>query len=54
MWVVQGYYNGVYGWEDLCYEDEKSEIMDRLTEYRMNEGMYNPTWSYRIRRVKDE
>jgi hypothetical protein len=36
--VLQGFYRGSYGWEDLTAEESFKEIKQRLKEYRENEG----------------
>lgn len=35
--VVQGYYGGQYGWEDVTAETDPKECKARLKEYRENE-----------------
>ena len=37
-WVLQGNYSYGHGWEDLCAEEFRTEINQRLKEYRENEG----------------
>ena len=37
-WVLQGNYGYGDGWEDLCAEEFRTEINQRLKEYRENEG----------------
>ncbi len=38
VWVLQGNYGHGHGWEDLCAEEFRTEINERLKEYRENEG----------------
>ena len=38
VWVLQGNYGYGDGWEDLCAEEFRTEINQRLKEYRENEG----------------
>jgi len=38
VWVLQGNYGSTHGWEDLCAEESRTEINQRLKEYRENEG----------------
>lgn len=38
VWVLQGNYGYGHGWEDLCAEEFRTEINERLKEYRENEG----------------
>ena len=37
-WILQGDYGYGHGWEDLCAEESRTEINQRLREYRENEG----------------
>lgn len=36
--VVQGNYGYGHGWEDLCAENTRTGGLDRLKDYRDNEG----------------
>lgn len=50
-YVLQGNYGYGHGWEDLCAEETRKEVRERLREYRENE-----CGNYRIvrRAVKEE
>jgi hypothetical protein len=37
LWILQGYYGYGHGYEDLCYEESRKEILLRLREYKENE-----------------
>ena len=37
-WVLQADYGFGHGWEDICAEKSRTEIKQRLKEYRENEG----------------
>lgn len=37
-WILQGNYGYGHGWEDLCAEEFRTEINQRLKEYQENEG----------------
>ncbi len=37
-WILQSDYGYGDGWEDLCAEEFRTEINQRLKEYRENEG----------------
>ena len=37
-WVLQADYGYGHGWEDICAEKSRTEINQRLKEYRENEG----------------
>lgn len=41
LWIVQGYYGSLYGWEDLTAEDSYSEGRKQLKVYRQEEPEYN-------------
>ncbi len=38
LYVLQGFYRGSYGWEDLTAEESRKEILQRRKEYQENEG----------------
>lgn len=40
LFVVQGYYDQFYGWEDLTQSEDKKEVRDNLREYNENETDY--------------
>ncbi len=46
--VLQGDYGYGHGWEDLCVETGRKEILARRKEYRENEG-----GTYRIIRRRE-
>jgi hypothetical protein len=50
LWIVQGYYGKLYGWENVCAEEERSEANKRLREYRENE----PQFKHRLRFRREE
>lgn len=37
-WVLQANYGYGHGWEDICAAKSRTEINQRLKEYRENEG----------------
>ena len=40
LYIVQGYYDPLHGWEDLTAEDTYTGAKHRLAEYRANEPGY--------------
>jgi len=40
LWIVQGKYPGVHGWEDLSSEETRKDARARLKEYLENEPEY--------------
>lgn len=40
LWIVQGNYGDLYGWEDLTAEDTYKEARMQLKAYRENEPEY--------------
>ena len=38
LWVVQGNYGGMHGWEDLAESDTYREALYNLHEYRISSG----------------
>jgi hypothetical protein len=49
IWVVQGYYGRLYGWEDVTAEETRKEALVRLREYRENE----PQYRHRLKRQRE-
>ena len=41
LWVVQGYYDKYYGWEDLTQSENWEEARDDFKAYRENETEYS-------------
>jgi hypothetical protein len=40
LWVVQGYYNTLYGWEDLTASEQYKEAQANLRDYKKNDTAY--------------
>ena len=40
LYVVQGYYGKLYGWEDVCQSESYREARQDLKAYRLNENEY--------------
>ena len=40
LYVIQGYYNSYYGWEDLTESEDKKCAIDDLKAYNKNELNY--------------
>lgn len=49
VYVVQGYYGSLYGWEDTTEEETRREGMVRLREYRENQ----PDIPFRLRMKRE-
>lgn len=43
-YLIQGWFNDIYGWETVCIEDTKQEANQRIKEYTEND----PQHKYRI------
>jgi len=50
-WVIESYYDGQYGWEEVTAEDNRSEARQRLKEYRENEPQYSHRMRFKTNKV---